>query len=76
MPTFREECVSDGDGVYCLSSVISKTTDVVFLNVFDGTLNFDYKYDQGIYKPVTSKIIIQQKDYGKTITINFQIRKP
>lgn len=75
IPTFREESVSDEDGVYSLSSVVSKSTDVVFLNVFDGTLNIDYKYDPGVYMPVASEIIIRQKDYGETITINFQIKK-
>lgn len=75
IPTFDERTKTDSDGKYTLSHVVSSNTDFVVFRIDTGTQYIPYIERDGQYEILGSSIIIQQKNYGKTKTINLQVRK-
>ena len=74
LPTFREEVVSDEKGMYSVSSVITKSTDLVQLSIGDGNTRRYFAYGDDQYRLVSSDLKISPQDYGGTIEINFKFQ--
>lgn len=79
--TFNIKSESDKDGKYEVSVLIPNTTNQVTfrisamnpLRIFN---NYQTFYLNGlIYEPFQDDVEIQREKYGKTTTINFQLRK-
>lgn len=79
--TFNIKSESDKDGKYEVSVLIPNTTNWVTFRISPmNTLrifnNYQTFYLNGlIYEPFQDKVEIQREKYGKTTTINFQLRK-
>ena len=77
IPTFNERTETDSDGKYILSHVVSSTTDFVVFDISTSNKYIPYldKDQDGQYEILGASLTIQPEEYGKTNTINIQIRK-
>lgn len=82
IPTFDIAAETDSTGSYKFGMVYPSATDVVDLNIVsnskydfnDGSWQF-YIERNGNFEILGSSYDIEKKNWGKTNTINFQIRK-
>lgn len=81
--TFSITADTDEDGIYTLSQIVPKETDKVAILMDAGFLeepNGSYGYIpyiqiDGVYESVAVPHRIPASNYGKTTTINYQLRK-
>ncbi len=81
IPTFDINILTDKEGIYKGSFIVTGDTDFVTLKpIGNAKFDFTFKYDvlfllNGIYTIVGSPIPIQRNEYGTIVTLNFQIKK-
>ncbi len=80
---FEETVYTDAAGQYSASHVVPKECDFVEIVTEEGSLDeplSTYGYDiylfvDGVYKMQTSAYMIPYSSYGKTTTLDYQLRK-